>query len=1023
MNKLISLALTQRVLVFVAMIMLLVGGYTAFKKLPFDAFPEVSSPQVKIIMKAPGMTPEEVETRIIAPIETEMLGIPNQKLLRSTAKYGISDITIDFKEGTDIYWARAQISEKLNGMMGSLPSSASGGLAPITTPLGEIFMFTVEGNLTLAEKRTLLDWTIRPILRTIPGVADFNSLGGEVKSYLVKPNYSILGPLGISVKEIETALKSNNKNDGAGRIHEGEEAFLVRSEGNIKNLDDIRSIVLRNTDGRIVRVGDVAVVEFDKLTRSGFMTKNGISETVAGQVLSLKGANARDITAEVKEKLSSIKLPKGVSLDVYYDRSNLVDKSIYTVSKALIEAVVLVLILLLLFLGDFRAAITVAVMVPMAVLATFILIRQFGMSANLMSLGGLTIAIGMLVDSGIVVVENIIGHLGHSHGKNIPKLHIIYRATKEVSTPVVSGILIIAMVFLPLMSLEGIEGKMFIPVALTIIFALLASLILSMTVIPVLASVFLKVEDDHESWLVRKLMAIYFPALVWALANSRKITLAAIGALFLAGILYTQIGKTFMPTLDEGDVVISFETIPSVNIDASKELILRIEKKMMDKIPEIKTIVARTGSDELGLDPMGLGQSDTFFVLKPMNEWRVHDKEWILNEMRQVVVGFPGVTYSFGQPIEMRISEMLTGVRGDVALKIFGTDLTKLNQIALQIQDILKKTDGSIDVLTPINEGMQYLRIDIDRLAVGNFGLSVDEIQELLKTALEGSQIGIVIQEGRRSPVIVRGENNFRDSVSAFSNMLIALPNGKSVPLSALAKIERIEGPVLINRESGMRMSVIRSNVQGRDLVSFVEEAKAKVAKEVDLPDGYYLKWGGEFENQQRASARLAIVVPIAIAFIFLLLFITFGSMLQAGLVLTNIPFAMIGGVIALWLSGEYLSVPASVGFIALLGIAVLNGVVMVTYFNQLRSLGHSIHVVVVEGAKRRFRPVMMTASIAAFGLVPLLFATGPGSEIQKPLAIVVIGGLITSTLLTLILLPIFYRWLESTQTEKEELA
>ncbi len=1023
MNKLISLALTQRVLVFVAMIMLLVGGYTAFKKLPFDAFPEVSSPQVKIIMKAPGMTPEEVETRIIAPIETEMLGIPNQKLLRSTAKYGISDITIDFKEGTDIYWARAQISEKLNGMMGSLPSSVSGGLAPITTPLGEIFMFTVEGNLTLAEKRTLLDWTIRPILRTIPGVADFNSLGGEVKSYLVKPNYSILGPLGISVKEIETALKANNKNDGAGRIHEGEEAFLVRSEGNIKNLDDIRSIVLRNTDGRIVRVGDVAVVEFDKLTRSGFMTKNGISETVAGQVLSLKGANARDITAEVKEKLSSIKLPKGVSLDVYYDRSNLVDKSIYTVSKALIEAVVLVLILLLLFLGDFRAAITVAVMVPMAVLATFILIRQFGMSANLMSLGGLTIAIGMLVDSGIVVVENIIGHLGHSHGKNIPKLHIIYRATKEVSTPVVSGILIIAMVFLPLISLEGIEGKMFIPVALTIIFALLASLILSMTVIPVLASVFLKVEDDHESWLVRKLMAIYFPALQWALANSRKITMAAIGALFLAGMLYTQIGKTFMPTLDEGDVVISFETIPSVNIDASKELILRIEKKMMDKIPEIKTIVARTGSDELGLDPMGLGQSDTFFVLKPMNEWRVQDKEWILNEMRQVVVGFPGVTYSFGQPIEMRISEMLTGVRGDVALKIFGTDLAKLNQIALQIQDILKKTDGSIDVLTPINEGMQYLRIDIDRLAVGNFGLSVDEVQELLKTALEGSQIGIVIQEGRRSPVIVRGENNFRDSVTSFSNMLIALPNGKSVPLSALAKIERIEGPVLINRESGMRMSVVRSNVQGRDLVSFVEEAKAKVAKEVDLPDGYYLKWGGEFENQQRAAARLSIVVPIAIAFIFLLLFITFGSMKQAGLVLTNIPFAMIGGVIALWLSGEYLSVPASVGFIALLGIAVLNGVVMVTYFNQLRSLGHSIHVVVVEGAKRRFRPVMMTASIAAFGLVPLLFATGPGSEIQKPLAIVVIGGLITSTLLTLILLPIFYRWLESTQTEKEELA
>lgn len=1023
MNKLISLALTQRILVFVAMFMILVGGYTAYKKLPFDAFPEVSSPQVKIIMKAPGMTPEEVETRIIAPIETEMLGIPNQKLLRSTAKYGIADITIDFNEGTDIYWARAQISEKLNAIMSSLPASASGGLAPITTPLGEIFMFTVEGNLSLAEKRTLLDWSIRPILRTIPGVADLNSLGGEVKSYLIKPNYAILGTLGISVKEVEEALRSNNKNDGAGRIHEGEEAFLVRSEGNIKTLDDIRSIVLRNKDGHIVRVGDVASVEFDKLTRNGFVTKNGKEETVAGVVLSLKGANAREITEQIKEKLAAIKLPKGVSIDVYYDRSNLVDQSIYTVSKALIEAVVLVLILLLLFLGDFRAAITVAVMVPMAVLVTFILIRQFGMSANLMSLGGLTIAIGMLVDSGIVVVENIIGHLGHSHGKNIPKLHIIYRATKEVATPVVSGILIIAMVFLPLMSLEGIEGKMFVPVAMTIIFALLASLVLSMTLIPVLASVVLKVEHDHESWLVRKLMAVYAPALQWALSNGKKVTFGALGGLVIAGFLYTQIGKTFMPVLDEGDVVISTETIPSVNIDASKELILRLEKQMMEKIPEIKTIVGRSGSDELGLDPMALGQSDAFFVLKPMEQWRVQNKEWIINEMRQVAAEYPGISFSFAQPIEMRISEMLTGVRGDVALKIFGTDLDKLNQLSAQVQGILEKTEGSIDVFTPINEGMQYLQIDIDRLAVGNFGLSVDDVQELLKTALEGSQIGIVIQEGRRSPIIVRGENNFRDSVSAFSNMLIALPNGKSVPLSALATIERIEGPVLINRESGMRMSVVRSNVQGRDLVSFVEEAKAKVLKEVELPEGYYLKWGGEFENQQRAAARLAIVVPIAIAFIFVLLFITFGSMRQAGLVLTNIPFAMIGGVVALWLSGEYLSVPASVGFIALLGIAVLNGVVMVTYFNQLRALGHSIQMVVIEGAKRRFRPVMMTASIAAFGLVPLLFATGPGSEIQKPLAIVVIGGLITSTLLTLILLPIFYRWLESTQSEKEELA
>lgn len=1023
MNKLISFALTQRILVFVAMVMLIAAGYTAYTKLPFDAFPEISSPQVKIIMKAPGMTPEEVETRIIAPIETEMLGIANKKLLRSTAKYGIADITVDFNEGTDIYWARAQISEKLNGMMGSLPPTADGGLAPITTPLGEIFMFTVEGNITAAEKRTLLDWTIRPAIRTIPGVADLNSLGGEVKSYLIKPNYSMLGTLGISVKEVEKALAFNNKNDGAGRIHEGEEAFLVRSEGSIKTLEDIRAIVLRNTDGRIVRIGDVAMIEIDKLTRNGVVTKNGTGEAVAGMVLSLKGANARDVTEQIKEKLSEIKLPAGVSLDVYYDRSNLVNKSIWTVSKAMIEAIVLVVILLLLFLGDIRAAITVAIMVPMAVLVTFILIRQFGMSANLMSLGGLTIAIGMLVDSGVVVVENIISHLSQSHNKNLPKLNIIYRATKEVATPVVSGILIIAVVFLPLVTLEGIEGKMFMPVALTIIFALLASLILSMTMIPVLSSIILKVEHDHESWIVRKLMGIYSPALDWALLNSKKVTLGALGALVLTVVIYTQIGKTFMPSLDEGDVVITAETVPSVNLDASKEIILRFQKEMMAKIPEIKTIVARSGSDELGLDPMGLGQSDIFFVMKPMDEWRVEDKEWLLGEMRLISENFPGITLTFGQPIEMRISEMLTGVRGDIAIKIFGTDLEKLNQIAQQIHGILDKTPGGVDAFTPINEGMQYLKIDIDRLAVGKFGLSTDEVQELLKTALEGSQIGIVLEEGRRSPVIVRGETTFRDSVTAFSHMLIALPNGTSVPLSALAKIERIEGPVLINRESGMRMSVVRCNVEGRDLVGFVEEARAKVMAEVELPDGYYMKWGGEFENQQRAAERLSIVVPIAISFIFIILFITFSSMRQAGLVLTNIPFAMIGGVIALWISGEHLSVPASVGFIALMGIAVLNGVVMLTYFNQLRALGHSVEMVVVEGAKRRLRPVMMTASIAAFGLVPLLFATGPGSEIQKPLAIVVIGGLITSTLLTLILLPIFYRWLESKPLKEEEIA
>ena len=1023
MKRLISFALTQRALVFVVMFFLLGAGYNAFEKLPFDAFPEVSSPQVKIILKAAGMTPTEVEMRIIAPIETEMLGIAHKKLLRSTAKYGIADITIDFEDGTDIYWARAQVSEKLNSMMATLPQTVTGGLAPITTPLGEIFMFTVEGNISLAQKRTLLDWTIRPIIRTVTGVADLNSLGGEVKSFLVKPNYTLLASLGISIKELEESINQNNKNDGAGRIDEGEEAFVVRTEGAVATLDEMKAIVLRNKDGHIVRLGDVCDVSMDKLTRNGFVTKNGKEETVAGLILSLKGANARETIAQIKEKLSLIKLPQGVTLDTYYDRSELVDKSIHTVTKALVEAIVLILLLLLIFLGDIRAAITVAVMVPMAVLTTFILIKQFGMSANLMSLGGLTIAIGMLVDSGIVVVENIIAHLGSSAGKRVPKLHIIYRATKEVATPVVSGILIIATVFLPLISLEGIEGKMFIPVAITIIFALLASLLLSMTLVPVLASVILKVKEDHESWIISKMLHIYEPTLNYALTHAKRVTFVALGALVGAMILYTQIGKTFMPVLDEGDIVISVETIPSINLNTSKELMLRFEKVLMAKVPEIKKIVARSGADEIGLDPMGLGESDVFLVLKPMQEWRVQNKEWILNEIRQVGAQFAGISFSLAQPIEMRISEMLTGVRGDVAIKIFGTDLQKLNALSLQVEQILQSTKGSVDVFTPINDGMQYLQIKIDRLALGKYGLSVDEVEETLKTALQGSEVGIVLEQGIRTPIIVRGAKNLQDSVKAFSNIALTLPNGTSVPLSALASIQRTEGPVLINRENAMRMTVVRTNVEGRDLVGFVEEAKAKAAKELQLPAGYYLQWGGKFENQQRAAARLAIVVPIALGFIFLLLFVTFGSVAQALLVLTNIPFAMIGGVVALKISGEYLSVPASVGFIALLGIAVLNGVVMVSYFNQLRSLGHPIDMVVREGARRRFRPVIMTATIAAFGLVPLLFATGPGSEIQKPLAVVVIGGLITSTLLTLVLLPIFYRWIESRKTKNEELA
>ena len=1013
-TKLLEFSLTQRLLT-AALTLLLIGvGIASYRDLPIDAFPDVSPTQVKIIMKAPGMTPEEVEARIVAPIELEMLGIPRQDILRSTSKYAIADITINFSEGTDIYWARQQVAERLNNAQRDLPGNVTGGLAPITTPLGDMFMFTVEGeNFSLQERRTILDWVIRPVLRTLPGVAEVNTIGGLVRTFEVVPDHHALAAHDISFAMLQQAIQANNHNDGAGSLSDGDEALLVRTEGNINNLQDVRNIVVASPSGNPVRVSDVAQVRIGSLTRLGVVTKDGQGEAVEGIVVGLRGANAQKIVASVKAKLQELAptLPQGITTKVFYDRGNLVERAVGTVSTAITEAIVLVVILLVLFLGNLRGAIVVAITLPLAMLCTFILMQQFGMSANLMSLGGLAIAIGMLVDAAVVVVENIELHLAQD--KNINKLshlHVVFRAVKEVITPVAAGVAIIIIVFLPLLTLQGLEGKLFIPVALTIVFALAASLLLSLTVVPMLASFLLKRVSHQEPWLVRKAMGIYTPLLQRALNKERVVIIGALVMLVITGAVYTQIGKTFMPEMDEGDIIVGIEKLPSVSLEQTAALDLKIQQAIMKHVPEVQSIVARAGSDEIGLDPMGLNQTDSFLVLKPMKEWRKPNKELLINELREVLEQLPGISYSFSQPIAMRVSEMLTGARGDVAIKIFGADLNKLNETAEQMVEVLKEIKGSQDVYTTENSGVQYYRVAIDRLAAGRLGLNVDDIGNILRSQIEGQQLGIVIEDGRRTPLVMRGASDIQRSPALFAALTLPLPNGQSVPLSAVAKLERVDGPVKVDRENGQRMVVVRSNVHERDLVGFVEEAKTAVTAQIKLPEGYRLTWGGEFENQQRAAARLTIVIPVALGMIFMLLFATFGSVRQAALVLTNIPFALIGGVLALWASGEYMSVPASVGFIALLGIAVLNGVVMVSYFNQLHAEGIGIAQVVFEGAKRRLRPVLMTASITAFGLLPLLFATGPGSEIQKPLAIVVIGGLISSTLLTLIMLPILYR-------------
>ncbi|WP_122928242.1 CusA/CzcA family heavy metal efflux RND transporter [Sphingobium sp. LF-16] len=1010
LKSLAAWALSYRLIV-IALALLTAGlGAWAFVNLPVDAYPNIAQTQVKVILKAPGMTPEEVESRVITPIEMEMLGIPGQAILRSSAKYAIADITIDFVDGTDIYWARQQVAERLSGVMGDLPPAVSGGMAPISTPLSDIFMFTIEGPLSLEEKRTLLDWTIRPALRTVPGVADVNALGGYVRTFEVRPDPIALASASLSIADLQEAIERGNRNDGAGRLSQGEESLIVRAVGAIQSEADLQSMVIATRNGRIVRMGDVATVGTGSLTRYGAVTANGKGEAVQGLVIALRGADARAVVDGVKARVAELEktLPQGTKIAVFYDRSDLIGRAVGTVEKALIEATILVIILLILFLGDWRAAAIVAATLPMAALVTFLMMRGMGLSANLMSLGGLAIAIGMLVDGAVVVVENIVERLNHAKEDGPPRLNTVFRATSEVVVPVSAGIVIIALVFLPLLSLEGLEGKLFAPVALTIIFALAGSLLIALTLVPVLASLGLKPGHHGEPWIMRKLTPRYRALLDGAFGRKRLVYgLAALG-LVLAGLAYGAVGKTFMPSMDEGSVIVQTAKLPTINLDQSVLGDTAVQQSLMKDVPEIAQIIARVGTDEIGLDPMSPNETDSFVVLKPQKEWR-GDKAFVVDEIRKSLDKLPGIEPTFTQPIEMRVSEMLTGSRGDLAVKIFGPDLATLSNLAGQVQKILSKTRGASEVMTVANDHVDYLQLDIDRAAAGRFGMPIDQMQDTLRAQIEGVHAGVVADGQKRVPILVKGDETIRSDATRFADLPLRTPDGTVARVSDMARVERTEGPVKLDHENGSRYALVQAFVSGRDLVGYVDEARATVDREIKMPAGYRMVWGGQFENQQRASARLMLVIPAALLLILLVLLMTLRSMRASLLILANIPFAMVGGIISLWVSGQYLSVPASVGFIALLGIAVLNGLVLVAYFRQLREEGQSMAQAVRLGAERRLRPVLMTASITAFGLVPLMFATGPGSEIQKPLAIVVIGGLVSSTLLTLILLPILF--------------
>ncbi len=1009
-SQLLTRSLTGRLMTLLLALVAVGFGIWSYGEIPIDAFPDISTPQVQVIVKAPGMSPIEVEQRVTYPIETEVQGIPDQTVLRSITKYALSVITIDFKDGTDIYWARQQISERIGQILSGLPDGVEGGLAPITTPLSDVYMFMLQSEKhTPRELRSILDWQIRPRLLPVEGVADVNSLGGEVRSFQVTPRPNALLAFALSVQDVSAAIARNNNNAGGDRYIRNDEVILVRSVGQLKSIEDLANITVATRDKEPILLSSVANVTEGALVRFGGVTRHGRGEGVQGVVLNRRGANGRKTVEAVKAALTEIKksLPGGVTIEPFYDRTELINAAVSNVEFALLGAVGLVLLVLFLFLGNLRAALTTGLILPLTVLVTFGVMSQIGITANLMSLGGLAIAIGILVDSAVVMVENI-----HSEtmakGAGYSRLNLIYNAAREVASPIIIGVVIIVISLIPIATLTGIEGKLFAPLAITVSIAVLTSLVLSLTVIPVLASLIMKPTDAKQSRLMRWLLGLYRPTIRLALAHKKLAFSLVAAGLAGAGILFLFIGAEFLPYLDEGTLVIQTEKLPTISLERSMAIDTDIQKALM-KLPEVKGMVSRVGSDELRLDPMGFNETDAFLITSPRSEWPVDDVFELQARIRNILDEFPGVDYSFTQPIDMRVSEMLTGVRSAVAVKIQGDDLEKLDEFGRKIEAVIRKIPGSVDILRTQLTGQKYLNIEMRNDLMARAGVSTDDINSLVSTALGGTVASEIIEGNRRIPVVVRFPEKMRSSAAMIGNILVDTPSGKKIRLSDLTTITEVDGPVQIKRENGKRQVVIQVNVQGRDVVGFVADIERAIDAKVKLPEGFFITYGGQFENQQRASKHLLFVIPLTIFLILLLLFMTFHSLRQSLVILLNIPLAMIGGVVALFATGFYISVPASVGFIALLGIAVANGVVMLSFFNQLRERGMDLEEAVIKGAELRLRPIMMTSLLTILGLVPLLIATGPGSEIQKPLAVVVVGGVFTSTALTLVLLPILY--------------
>jgi len=1015
-ESILTFAVRQRLLVFLGTLALLVAGVLAVKAIPIDAFPDVTNVQVQVLASAGGMSPPEVEKLVTRPIEIELAGLPRLTEVRSVSKIGLAAITVVFEDGVDDYFARQLVSERLQSAREKLPAGVDVELGPITTGLGEIFQYTLVsdgGKQDATELRTIQDYIVRPILRTVPGVTDVNSFGGLVKQYQVIIRPDRLLSYGISLRAVFEALGKNNSNASGNFIEHKSEQYVVRGLGLVSGAQDIENIVVANEEHTPIYVRDVADVRVGSELRQGAVTANGKGEVVAGIVLMLKGASGRDVVNAVKEKLPQIQtaLPPGVRLVPFYDRTDLVKKAIHTVVKALEEGAVLVLVVLCVLLADLRSAVIVTLILPLAALAAAIMMSWVGLSANLMSLGGLAIGIGMMVDGAVVMVENIHRRLtGDASESAAGKKEIVLDAAKEVGRPIVFGIFIIVAVFLPLFTLEGFEGKMFGPMAFTISFALLGSLVLSLTLVPALCTLLLKqVPHASDPFYIRWMKAAYGATLRPCVGRPLLVVVPAVLCLVGALLLVPRLGTEFLPSLDEGSIAVQTFRIPSVSLPQSLALQGEAER-IIKQFPEVIDVVSKTGRADIASDPMGVELSDVIVTLKPREEWTTaRSKDELVQKIREALEAMPGVASSFSQPIALRVDELVSGVKSAVGIKIFGEDLNVLRDAANSVARVLVTIPGAADVNVEKVSGLTYLDIQIDREKLARYGINVADVQDVVEMAIGGKEASRVYEGQKVFGLAVRFPEEARDDVEPIKSILIATSTGEAVPLGEVAMVSVSEGPAQISREAAQRRIVVEANVTGRDIGGFVTEAQKKIAESVKLAPGYYMTWGGQFENQQRAMRRFAVVVPITLAMIFVLLFGSFNSVRQAALILLNVPFALIGGILAVYLGGFNMSVSASVGFIALFGVAVLNGIVMVSYFNYLRGEGAALRNAILEGAVLRLRPVLITASVAALGLIPMLSATGPGSEIQKPLAAVVIGGLISSTILTLFVLPALY--------------